>query len=37
MVATDRVNEFFADARAMQALALERLEQGDVRDAAEKA
>ena len=37
MVATDRVNEIFADARAMQAQALQRLEQGDVRDAAEKA
>ena len=28
MVATDRVKDIFADARAMQALALERLEQG---------
>ena len=37
VVATDRVNEIFADARAMQAQALQRLEQGDVRDAAEKA
>ena len=37
MVATDRVKEIFAGARAMQALALQRLEQGDVRDAAEKA
>ena len=36
VVATDRVKDIFADARAMQALALERLEQGDVRDAAER-
>ena len=36
MVVTDRVNEIFADARAMQALALERLAQSHVRDAAEK-
>ena len=37
MVATDRVKEIFADARAMYSQALARLEQGDVRDAAEKA
>ena len=37
MVATDRVKEIFADARAMQAQALQRLERSDVRDAAEKA
>ena len=32
-----QVDEVFADARQMQAQAVERLEQGDVRDAAEKA
>ncbi len=37
MVATDRVKEIFADARALQDDALARLEQGDIRDAAEKA
>lgn len=37
MVATDRVNELFADARSLHASALERLEVGDIRDAAEKA
>ena len=37
MVATDRVTEIFADARFMQAEALRQLENGDVRDAAEKA
>ena len=37
MVTTDRVTEIFADARFMYAQAVERLEQGDVRDAAEKA
>lgn len=37
MVATDRVREIFADVRAMHEAALERLEAGDVRDAAEKA
>ena len=37
MLATDRVKEIFADARAMQAESLERLAVGDVRDAAEKA
>ena len=33
----DRVDELFADARQMQSQAVERLEQGDIRDAAEKA
>ena len=33
----DQVDEIFADARQMQAQAVERLEQGDIRDAAEKA
>ena len=33
----DQVDEVFADARQMQAQAVERLEQGDLRDAAEKA
>ena len=33
----DRVKAIFADARAIHAQALERLEQGDIRDAAEKA
>ena len=33
----DRVNEIFADAQQMHAQAIERLEHGDVRDAAEKA
>ncbi len=33
----DQVDEIFADARRMQAQAVERLEQGDIRDAAEKA
>lgn len=33
----DRVDAIFADARQMQAQAVERLEQGDIRDAAEKA
>ena len=37
MVVTDRVNEIFADARAVQESALERLAAGDVRDASEKA
>ena len=37
MVATDRVWETFADARALHASSLERLEAGDIRDAAEKA
>ena len=37
MVAIDRVNEIFADARALKNSALERLDAGDIRDAAEKA
>ena len=37
MVATDRVLEIFADARILQADALEMLAQGKVRNAAEKA
>ena len=37
MVATSRVQEIFDDARAMHLSALERLENGDIRDAAEKA
>ena len=37
MVVTDRVAEIFADARAMQAQALSQMENGDIRDAAEKA
>lgn len=37
MVATDEVREIFADARSLYASALERLEAGDIRDAAEKA
>ena len=37
MVATDRVREMFADAWSVYESALERLEAGDIRDAAEKA
>ena len=37
MVATSRVLELFADARLMHGEALERLAEGDLRDAAEKA
>ena len=37
MVATERVNQLFDDARHMQAEAMARLADGDVRDAAEKA
>ncbi len=37
MAITNRVAEIFADARTVYDSALERLEQGDVRDAAEKA
>ena len=33
----DRVHEIFADARLMHSQAVERLEQNDIRDAAEKA
>ena len=37
VVAQDRVDELFSDARDVHAQAVERLEQGDIRDAAEKA
>ena len=37
MAATDRIREIFDDARAQHQSALERLEAGDIRDAAEKA
>ena len=37
MVITDRVMAIFADARTIYNSSLERLEQGDIRDAAEKA
>ena len=37
MVATDRVAEIFADAKSVHTAALERMAQGDFRDAAEKA
>ena len=37
MSATMTVDQIFADARGVYASALERLEQGDIRDAAEKA
>ena len=37
MVATDRIRELFADARAMYDSALERWDAGDIRDSAEKA
>ena len=37
MVIADRVAEVFSDARAMHDSALERLEAGDIRDAADKA
>ena len=33
----DRIDELFADARSVHAQAIERLHQGDIRDAAEKA
>ena len=33
----DRVRELFADARAVHSQAIERFEEGDIRDAAEKA
>ena len=36
-VAQDRIEELFADALDVHAQAVERLEQGDIRDAAEKA
>ena len=37
MVATDRVREVFADAHGLYESAIERLEAGDIRDAADKA
>ena len=37
MVATDRVRDIFSDVRAIHSSALERLDAGDIRDAAEKA
>ena len=37
VVAQDRVEELFADALEVHAQAVQRLEQGDIRDAAEKA
>ena len=37
MATADRVRELFADARSLHTSALERLEAGDIRDAAEKA
>ena len=37
MVTTDRVREIFADAKTVHSAALERLEEDDIRDAAEKA
>ena len=37
MVATDRVREIFADAHGLYDSAIERLEAGDIRDAADKA
>ena len=37
MVATNRVVEIFTDARTVHSEALERLREGDIRDAAEKA
>ncbi len=37
MVATDRIADIFADAKAVHADALRLLERGDIRDAAEKA
>ena len=37
MVATDEVREIFADAHSMYESAIERWDEGDVRDAAEKA
>ena len=36
VVATDRINALFADAREMYRSALARLETGDMRDAAER-
>ena len=37
MVMTETVRTIFDDARALQAAAVDRLDQGDIRDAAEKA
>jgi hypothetical protein len=37
MVTTDRVAMIFQDAREVQASALQKLAEGDIRDAAEKA
>ena len=37
MVMTETVRTIFDDARALQSAAVERLDQGDIRDAAEKA
>ena len=37
MTLTSEVSDIFADARRMHAQALERMQQGDIRDAAEKA
>ena len=37
MVMTETVKTIFDDARALQSAAVERLDQGDIRDAAEKA
>ena len=36
-IQTDRVQEIFQDARLLQAAAVGRLDQGDIRDASEKA
>ncbi len=36
-IQTDRVQEIFQDARSLQAAAVDRLDQWDIRDAAEKA
>ena len=37
MATLDRVNEIFADAKSLLAASLERLAEGDIRDASEKA
>ena len=37
MVMTETVRTIFEDTRALQPAAVERLDQGDIRDAAEKA
>ena len=36
-IQTDRVQEIFQDARLLQVAAVDRLDQGDIRDASEKA